>query len=116
MLKEIRKLTLGQKKSSFFPGWVKSAGWKPFYHLPAGTVEFVSEHVFLILKNKQTSKRNKNTKKAKETKEEKRLNIWKIDWKNKSAAVRVKIFLVNFFFFFFFTLTEQTQQPNHALS
>ena len=41
-------------------------------------VEFVSEYIFLISKNKQTKKKkakqSKNTKKAKETKEKKRIS------------------------------------------
>ena len=41
---------------------------KFFYHSSALTVECVSEYLFLISRNKQTSKKNKNT-----TKEEKRM-------------------------------------------
>ena len=52
-----------------------------FYHSPACIVECVSEYVFLILKNKQTSKKNppkqnktkQEYKKKQKTKEEKRI-------------------------------------------
>ena len=47
---------------------------KFFYHSPTRKVEYVSEYIFLISKNKQTSKKNKNTKQAKETKKEKKIS------------------------------------------
>ena len=39
-----------------------------FYQSPVRTVECVSEDIFLISKNKQTSKKNKNRKKQKKLK------------------------------------------------
>ena len=46
---------------------------KNFYHIPARIVEWISEYIFLISKNKQ--KVNKNTTKSKETKEKKRTSV-----------------------------------------
>ena len=46
---------------------------KKFYYSPAHIVEFVSEYIFLVSKNKQAKKRKakQEYKKAKETKEKK---------------------------------------------
>ena len=58
-------------KSSLVSG--NRLGEKFFYHSPACTVEFVSEYIFLISKNKQ-AKKKQEYKKAKETKEENRIS------------------------------------------
>ena len=65
-----KKVNVRPKKLVLFPevGQVKF-----FHHSPARIVECVSEYIFLISKNKQTSIKNKDTKKAKE-KEEKRIS------------------------------------------
>ena len=48
---------------------------KIFYHSPAGTVEYVSEYIFLVSKNKQakTKKQKARIQKSKGTKKEKRI-------------------------------------------
>ena len=107
MLIQLNISRLGQQKVILF---LETDRVKKFLYSPTRIVEFVSEYIFLVSKNKQTRKKNKNRKKAKETKEE---NFFgKSIKKNKFAAARVKIFLItrisgnkrflSFFFFFFF--------------
>ena len=112
MLIQLNISRLGQQKVILF---LETDRVKKFLSLTHGIVECVSEYIFLVSKNKQTRKKNKNRKKAKETKEE---NFFgKSIKKNKFAAARVKIFLITrisgnkrffvfflFLFFFFFGL------------
>ena len=71
---------------------------KIFYHSSACIIECVSEYTFLISKNnKQTNKNNNNNnknKKKQKKRKKKREYLRKIDWKNKFAVARVKVFLV----------------------
>ena len=61
---------LRSKKVFLFP---KIGRVKIFYHSPARTVKCVLEYIFLISKNKETSKKQRKRKKEKETKKEKNI-------------------------------------------
>ena len=69
---------------------------KKIYHLPACIAEFVSEYIFLISENKQTSKikKHKKYKKSKINQRRKQNIFGKLIKKNEFPVARVKIFLV----------------------
>ena len=89
----IRKLylsTLGHKKKFCF---LKSTGWKLFYHSPACIVECVSWYAFLISRKiktqtKQKTKQNKATTTNKQTKKQKTNKTRKQEKKRKRKQRR----------------------------